>query len=533
MGHGKETPRQKMIGMMYLVLTALLAMNVSKDVLDAFVIVDKGLVQTTENFAAKNEGIYGTFDLAYSQNPEKVGDWKTRADEVQSKTDALYEFLNECKVEIVSVKDEDAIVDGVVDLDLVKVKDDNNTPGEIMITKGKGAELKVMIEDYRHYLEEMISHDSAFAPLMEAIQGNLDTHDHPAEKAGEQAHPWESYNFEHLPLAGVVTQLSAIQANVRNVESDVLGYLLQQVDAKDFKVNVIDAVVLAEHSNVFKGQEYRAQVFLAAYDSTKIPEVVLESGEILPVEFGKGIFTATSSSEGTKTWGGVLRLDNDGEIITRKFESTYTVSAANAVISATKMNVLYRGVDNPVSVSASGVPETAVRPRITAGTMNRVSAGNYIVKCGPKEITSTVSVYADLDGKQSMMGSMLFRVENLPDPTATIAKRVGGKDEIPTGFRKGSGSMALRDLLGLNGLVAIADDFLFDVQYEVTEFKVNVLGSGGVNLIELSEGKDFTSKQKNIFRTMRPGQRVTIEDIRAIGPDGVVRDVNVISIKII
>ena len=131
MGHGKETPRQKMIGMMYLVLTALLAMNVSKDVLDAFVIVDKGLVQTTENFAAKNDGIYNRFDLAYAQNPEKVGDWKTRADEVQQRTDELYEFLNECKLEIVSVKDPDAIIEGEVDLDLVKVKDDNNTPAEV------------------------------------------------------------------------------------------------------------------------------------------------------------------------------------------------------------------------------------------------------------------------------------------------------------------------------------------------------------------------------------------------------------------
>ncbi len=533
MGHGKETPRQKMIGMMYLILTAMLALNVSKEVLDAFVIVDKGLVQTTENFAAKNRGIYSTFDFAYSQNPEKVGDWKIRADEVQEKTSELYEFLNECKVEIVSVKDPDAIIDGQVDLDLVKVKDNNNTPGEVMITKGKGKELKLMIDDYREYLEELIGQDSTFAPLLEAILGNLSTHDHPAKKAGQEAAPWESYNFEHLPLAGVITRLSAIQADVRNVESDVLGYLLQQVDAKDFKVNVIDAVVLAENSNVFKGQEYRAQVFLAAYDSTKIPEVILKGGNILPVEFGKGIYTATSSSEGTRTWGGVLRLDNDGEIITREFESTYTVSAANAVISATKMNVFYRGVDNPVSVSASGVPETAVRPRITAGRINRVSAGDYIVRCGPKETKSTVSVYAEVDGKQSMMGQQLFRVENLPDPTATIAKRVGGKPVIPTGFRKGSGSMSLSELVSITELVAIADNFLFDVQYEVTEFKVNVLGSGGVNLIEPSENSKFTGAQQTILRRMRPGQRVNIEDIKAIGPDGVVRDVNVISIKII
>ena len=533
MGHGKETPRQKMIGMMYLVLTAMLAMNVSKDVLDAFVIVDKGLVQTTENFAAKNSGIYNTFDFAYSQNPEKVGDWKQRADDVKRLSNELYDFLNECKTDIVSVKAEEAIVDGEVDLDLVKVKDDNNTPAQIMIVGGKGVELKNKIDEYREFMVELVGHDSAFAPLMEAIHGNLDTHEHPAEKAGDPAHSWESHNFEHLPLAGVITRLSAIQANVRNVESDILSYLLQQVDAKDFKVNVIEAIVLPESNNVFKGQEYRAQVFLAAYDSTKIPEVELTNGTILDVEGGKGIFSSTSNAEGPKTWGGVIKLENEGQILSYPFEETYTVAATNAVISATKMNVLYRGVPNPVSVSASGVPETAVRPKITAGSIKRVGAGNYIVNCGPSETKSTINVYADVDGSQNFMGNMLFRVENLPDPTATVAKRVGGKDEIPTGFKKGSGSMSLRGLIELQGMVAVADGFVFDVQYEVTEFKVNVVGSSGISQIEPSNGKDFTARQKNIFRAMRPGQRVTIEEIKAIGPDGVVRDVNVVSIKII
>ena len=532
MGHGKETPRQKMIGMMYLVLTALLAMNVSKDVLDAFVIVDKGLVQTTENFAAKNDGIYNRFDLAYAQNPEKVGDWKTRADEVQQRTDELYEFLNECKLEIVSVKDPDAIIEGEVDLDLVKVKDDNNTPAEVMITKGRGAELKAMIEDYRGYMDELIGQDSAFAPLLEAIHGNLDTHDHEGKKAGD-VHPWASYNFEHLPLAGVVTNLSAIQANVRNVESDVLGYLLQQVDAKDFKVNVLEAIVVTENSNVFKGQEYKAQVVLAGYDSTKLPEVILSDGTVLPAESGKGIYTATLSSEGTKTWGGVIQLDNDGEIITREFEATYTVAASNAVISATKMNVFYRGVDNPVSISASGIPETAVRATITKGNIKRTSAGNYVVKCGPNETESTVNVYAEVDGSRSLMGKSLFRVKNLPIPTATIAKSVNGTPQIPTGFKTGSGRMTVGSLVGLTELIAFKDDFLFEVQYEITEFKVKSKGSGGATLIEASTNKNINSKQKDLFRRVRPGAQITIEEIKAIGPDGVVRDVNSIIINII
>jgi gliding motility-associated protein GldM len=358
--------------------------------------------------------------------------------------------------------------------------------------------------------------------LIESIEGNLETKDHPAEKAGEPAHPWVSHNFEHLPLAGVITRLSAMQANVRNVETDVLSYLLQQVDAKDFKVNVIDAVVLTKSNVVFKGQEYRAEVLLAAYDSTKVPEVVLNDGKTrLDVKGGKGIFTAVSNTSGERTWGGKLRLDNDGQIIERDFSATYRVAETNAVISPTKMNVFYRGVDNPVSISASGVTESAVIARIPAGKIRKVAPGNYIVQPGPKEDKTKISVYAEVDGKESFMGEANFRVLNLPDPTAMVQ-----------GLPKGSGYMTLSNLTKLKKVEAIAEDFLFDVDYTVTGFKVNVVGSGGINKIEAATGELFTSAQQELFRTVRPGQRVFIEDIEAIGPDGVKRALNSITIKI-
>lgn len=521
MGHGKETPRQKMIGMMYLVLTALLALNVSKDVLDAFVIVNHGLHTTTHNFASKNDELYGKFDLAYSQNPTKVGDWKEKADEVQKKSDELYDFITECKVDILMVKEEDAIVDGIPDLELVKGKDDTNVPGQIMILGGKGSELKEKINEYREEMIGMIHDHEEFAGLVHSIEGNLDTHDHPSEKKGEPPHSWESHNFDHLPLAAVITILSEHQAKVRNVEADVINYLLAQVDAKDFKVNVLEAIVLPNSNVVFKGQEYRAEVFLAAYDSTKIPDVILSNGRELEVEAGKGIFTATSNSTGETTWGGVLKLDNDGQIIEREFEASYRVTEANAVISPTKMNVFYRGVDNPVSISASGVTEQAVRASISSGTIKKVGAGSYIVQPGPREENSTIKVYANVDGKENFMGDMKFRVMNLPDPTAMVQ-----------GLPKGTGALTLSALTRLQKVEAKAEGFLFDVDFTVTKFNVNVVGTGGINLIESSESENFTSAQKNIFRRMRAGQRVTIEDIEAIGPDGVVRQLNSITIRI-
>ena len=321
MAHGKETPRQKMIGMMYLVLTAMLALNVSKEVLEAFVIVNGGLVETTENFASKNEDLYSKIDFEFAQNPEKAGDWKALADEVKQMSDELYDFMNECKVQIVQVRDPEAIHDGEVILEEVKKQDNLDTPGQVMLVEGKGVELKERINAYTDRMVAMISNPEEYSGLIESIKGTLSTEDHPAEKIGDPNVPWEIHNFDMMPLAAVMTILSKLQGDVRNIESDMASYMLEQVGAKDFKVNVLEAVVLPNSNVVFKGQEYRAAVFLAAYDSTKVPEVVLEGGQTLEVEGGKGIYTATSNTAGERKWGGILKLDNDGQIIEREFEA--------------------------------------------------------------------------------------------------------------------------------------------------------------------------------------------------------------------
>ena len=160
-----------MIGMMYLVLTAMLALNVSKDVLNAFALVDKGLITTTENFG----GLYDRFAMAYDQNPEKVGDWKGKADELKSKSAELFEFINECKVEIVSVKEADAVHDNHVDLTHVRQKANLDTPGEVMIVGKKAEELKGRIEDYREYLLSLIDDKEKYVNTVDAIKATLDT----------------------------------------------------------------------------------------------------------------------------------------------------------------------------------------------------------------------------------------------------------------------------------------------------------------------------------------------------------------------
>ena len=524
MAHGKETPRQKMIGMMYLVLTAMLALNVSKEVLDAFTLVDGGLTVTTQNFAAKNSGLYDKFNMAFEQNPEKVGDWKTLADEVKTRSNELYEFMNECKVEIVQVKDEDAIHDGEVHLADVGQKDNTNTPGEIMLVGKKGTDLKNKIDEHREFMLSIIEDKEKYSTTVEAVEGILSTHVPESFYHGNKkgvTPTWESTYFEHLPLASVITLLSKMQGDVRNVEADMLNFLLGQVDAGDFKVNVIEPVVITNSNYVFRGQAYHAEVFLAAYDSTNIPEVKLTNGTILETDRGKGIYEISYNSTGIHKWGGVISIEKDGQVTSKPFTAEFEVAESNATVSATGMNVFYRGIPNPVEISVGGVAERDVIAQISSGNIKRVGAGVYQVKPGVGRDKATVSVYANIDGSRKLMSRADFRVYDLPKPDAVVE-----------GIPGSSGALTVGKLSQLKNVNAEAKDFVFEVEYKVQSFEVAFQGQGGIWSSMPSSNDRFTSKQKDLFRALRTGQRIMIEKIKASGPDGVIRNLNNITITV-
>lgn len=525
MAHGKETPRQKMIGMMYLVLTALLALNVSKDVLDAFVLVDEGLTQTTSNFAEKNSAYYSDFAAAYELNKTKVEEWKDKADEVRTRSDSLYDFIQSCKVEIVTIsegEDSEALQDGKVDLKYVEGTENMDIPAEVMILNGKGTVLKEKLIDHRDFLLGLIDNKEDYASVVASIEGNLDTSDpEPDPHAKGEKITWEIEHFESLPLASVITILSKMQSDVRNTEAEILSFLLSQIDAGSFKFNKIEPIIIANSDYVFKGQEYKAKIFLAAYDSTKQPVVRLDNNQQLEVEEGKGIYVGSTSSIGTKKWGGTIILEGDPPI-TRTFEAQYQVAEASAVISPTKMNVFYRGVKNPVAISVSNIPKEDIRAQITKGTIRRASGGGWEVLplAGPEGEVVTVRVFASVDNTNRFMGKMDFRVKNVPPPIAKIA----GKSQ---------GAISLTDLARTSGVEAELEDFDFELEYTVTEFTVSAVLSGGFTTREKSTSDKYTQAQKDIIRQLSSGKNFTVTDIKAVSPDGRVVTLNSIVLRIL
>ena len=532
-----------MIGMMYLVLTALLALNVSKDVLNAFVLVDESLTKTTENFSHKNDVYYKEFDRAAAENPVKAGPWKSKADEVKRKSNELHEYIQGLKLEIVKSSEGDeteAIVEGNIVGEEIKGRDNLFISNEILIGShkdGKANDLRAAIENYKEYLLTLISPNATDVRV--TIETSLNTDD-PQPKEGEILR-WQDEHFENTPLIAAVTLLSKIQSDVRNAESDALRYLFGQIEAGSFNFNLVEPVVIPNSNHVVRGTEYRANIFMAAFDTTQEPTVyigeydstIADDGTItynmkgelgrdyneVPVDGGKGVYSVTTSSTGWKKWGGIISLRRlDGGVTSKPFKSQYQVAEPSLVVSATKMNVFYLGVPNPVEISVPGVPAD----RIVASTNNgRISpsGGAYVVN-PTKEGTSQISVSVREDGGVRSRGSKNFRVRKVPNPDATLA-----------GFKSGATLAKSQILAELGPKAKMPDWFEFDLEFTVTGFTLATYIQGFYQELPASGGT-FTSAQREVLRNLNPGAKLYLNDVMAVGPDGSTRNLGTVFIKV-
>ncbi len=508
------SPRQKMINLMYLVLTALLALDVSGEVLNAFVLFDKSIRKSTENVTIKNNDAYSEFEKAYKENPKKVGEYYQDAQQLKAKTNEIDSFIQKLKVKCVKAADGP---EG--DPTHVKKLADNNVGGTVMIVQKGGYQLKDQIDAYRKFVLGLVK-DSSSA-LYEKIQGTLSTA--PIESLNEPGTkiPWVLANFDQLPLIADVAMLSKMQNDIRNVESDMLSFLLAQIGKGEFQFNKIEAVVTTPSSYVLVGEPFEAKVFIAASDTTKDPVIVLNGGSRLPVENGKGIYKGNTSSIGMRTVAGdiLMKSPSTGDTIRYPFSFNYQVVAPAVAISPTKMNVFYIGVDNPVAVTASGVTADQLAVGISGarGTIKKVGTGKYIVRVRQRG-KATITVSAKVSGNSRRLGSMQFRCLPVPDPYATVGGKKGGV-------------IAKQSLLAQSFVKAQLDNFVFDLKFPVTSFTVSATIQGFTEE-ESTRGPVITAQQKSIIRQLNRGSKVYFENIKAKAPDGSIRSLGSISFKL-
>ena len=546
MSKGKETPRQKMIGMMYLILTAMLALNVSKEAVEAFKKVDLSLTKTTANYIKKNDITYATFDAAAAENPEKAGPWKTKAYDVKGRADELFDYIQDLKVEIITKAEgpeaEALLPDNRIDITKVKKIDENNIPSEVLVganQDGKGNDLKALIEDYRQFLVETLEGKDIGAE--QSILDILNTED-PVNLEGTGTEDWVNAQFQTLPLVAVITILSKMQVDVRNAETDVLNFLYTQIDAGSFKFNYIIPTVTTNTSYVMQGNEYEAKVFVAATDTTQDLEIFVgpyttntnSDGSLtyepssqstkLPIDdSGRGIYRVRAGSVGEKSWGGVIKMRApDGSIRSYKFDQKYSVGMPNVVVSPTAMNVLYQGIQNPLDISVPGVGSDKLTVRMTNGDIKRGKyknyRGEYVAQPRTVGQAAQIIVSANIDGKVQSFPPVEFRVRRLPDPEARFANMKEGN--------------VLRSVAAAQQVVtAVLENFEFDLTYTVTGFTVSV-NDKGFEITAESNSNRLTNKQKELIGNLRAGQKLIIEKIKAVGPDGRTRDLNPIILKI-
>lgn len=538
-----------MINMMYLVLTALLALNVSKEILEAFVTVNNGLEVTKKTLAEKMDATYKTFQQYAQENQTKYGAAYNQAAAIQKAASSLIQMIDSTKAQVIAVsegKEFDKVLAGdtVLNLKLVDKKDDYDNITTVMIgsdeTKPKTGQfsanlLRVKLEAFRDQLLAAVGNSNA------TLTANINkTFDFAEEKeAGESGVkvPWETKNFYHVPLAAGVCIMSKIQGDVRNMENEAVNHLLGSVEQKSFKFNTLTAIVKPQSSYVTVGGTYRADIFLGAYDNQNAPEVYIcgpgetvdttskppkinGKGILLPMNGAMARLEETASGAGVKTVKGIIKFKPvGGDEQIQAFETTYEVAQPNLVVSPTKMNVFYRGVDNPVSISVSGYSDKDIVGSMTNGTLSKTKDG-YIVRPGKENEATVSATVTNIDGTKKSMTGQKFRVKNVPNPTPYFA----GKSVSDETIKKS-------ELSAAQYVIAKMENFEFDLKFEIVEFKLTMVVSG-TPIEKISKGAALSSDMKEMTAKAKPGQKIWVEGIKAKGPDGTIRSLGTLSFKV-
>jgi len=416
MASGKISPRQKMINMMYLVLTAMLALNVSKDILRVLDKLDLGMNATVSTVERGTATMYQAIQAQVSENPRAIP-INERAKEVQKQSEEVFAVLKLAKEEMVQLTgglDKEGRYKGADNRDIAEnyLLNDKSIGGQ-----GKAKEIKEKLIAYRAFLESQTDGD---AEMKRAVHETFMFDDEVVE--GKKM-SWERATFAELPLAGIIPFLTDLQSRVRRMEAKTVEHLYGQIDANTLKFDNVRAVVMPKSTYVTQGDYLEADVFLAAYDKGRNPQFIGVTPQ--SVEEGVGKIRIQGSGNGSKTLRGSMRVPGGDKDY--PFELTYTVAPPSVVIAATKMNVLYRNVDNPIEVSVPGVaPENLV----VSGPGISGKAGNYVAdvtKVEGKEVTISVTV-KEKDGKTRKAGSKVYRIKGLPQAVGMVYKKKRGLD---------------------------------------------------------------------------------------------------------
>ncbi len=523
MAGGKQTPRQKLIGLMYLIFLALMALNVSVEVLDSFPLINRGIEETNRNFEMKVNMVYDDFreqELLFS--PQHVYPFHDQALHVRELADSLVGFIltnrTQMLAEINGISFEEA---DTLDLKDSRRMDDYSRSSSYWLEEGgsdggpgtRAYMLREKIEGFKNQIDSILATHNQAITLGLDVEGPFYVQERPVS--------WQIFSFDRVISVAVATNLNRMVTEIRNAEFDAISMLYDLITEGTFRFDEIAARVVPRSQIVMEGDAYVAEIFVAAYDTRQDPEILVDGIGRIPVSDGVGSLRVPARSPGAKRHTGVIRMTSPAGVIEEhRFVANYTVERPTATVSADKMNVFYVGVDNPVSISAPGIPSENLRPAISSGaSLRRVDNGSYIVNLEPGTRDVTISVNALVDNDLRNMGESRFRGRNIPDPVAYIAGRREGRMD--------------RQLLSRAGrIVAQMEGFEFDAAFNIASFRMTTTIAGEYRSYPAT-GNAFSEDMIRVIESARGGQEITFRDIiTERGPDGTTRNLGAIAFTI-
>ena len=494
MASGKLSPRQKMINLMYLVFIAMLALNMSKEVLSAFGLLDKKLEKATLATAERNNSFMDGLSAKVSEQPEKYQPILEKAQQVSAFSDELSSYLESIKTGMMAkVKDplDYEVQDKPDYLDQLFFKGDKYTK--------EGQEFIDKINTYRTSMDNILGDD--YPDIRKIIDENFSTE--PVTNRDGKKVKWLNYHFEGFPLIASKTKLTQIQNDIKTTQNELLSKMLAGEQVRQLSMTNYKAIVVPEKTAFFSGEKFKGKVVLGRFDNTlNFEKVIVNGREVNKFEGGQVVLEFPAGNVGEKDIKGELQFKEGDSIVKIDIESSYAVIPRPnaAVISADKMNVVYRGVINPMTISIPGVGSvTATAPGLSpAGKPGKYNMNVTTVK--GREVTIKVS--GKLPGETTPVSdSKTFRIKDIPRPIGTIRGEDGN----------GGCVRMQRQGLEISSVGAALPDFDFDLSLRVTGFSFKVPGQPTIKV----NGSKLNSAAKAALRRAKRGETVQIFDINA------------------
>lgn len=494
-----KEPRQLMINLMYLVLTAMLALNVSAEILNAFLAMDESISESSAIVGKSNQQIVDAINQqadAYSQfDPLRV-----KAENANAMSKEFTEYVSQLKAALIEQSggyDEEG--------KLVDIKNKDVTT-RMFVNENRGETLQERILELREKLLNLIEDETTRSHLSSSIPLNIKPVPEDSEKK-----TWAAYNFQQMPMAAILPLLSKFQNDAKISETAILNYFLGQTDVVTMKPDAFEAVVAADKSYVIKGEALTAEIFLGAYSSTADNIAVRVNGRAVPVRDGKAVLNIRPEGLGAKEMDVLIDVTNpiSGEVKTYLKKFRYEVGERSVAVSADKMNVFYIGVENPVTISAAGIPSAEMSVVANGVQLNKINNSQFVAiprKIG--EATITIS------GGGLEPTTFKYRVKMIPTP-------------IPMLGAHKSGRMKPNEFKVYDSIKAIHENFDFDARCNITGFEITRVQKKGDPQIHENLGGNFDERTKGIVKQAAFGDVYYFEKIRAKCPgDEVTRKLN-------